>query len=83
MNDFIESFFDSDEKDFKLWSKNVKEMKIIPSEVLYKGSMLKINRQNNKTKARYFVLTKNKLYYLKSENNEKIRGVMDTQWVRV
>ena len=45
--------------------------------------MLKINRQNNKTKARFFVLTEKFLYYLESESNQKIRGIMDTQWVRV
>ena len=28
MNDFIESFFDNDEKDFKLWSKNTKDKEI-------------------------------------------------------
>lgn len=45
--------------------------------------MLKINRKNNKTKSRYFVLTKDKLYYLKNKSLEKVRGVMETKWVRV
>ena len=45
--------------------------------------MLKINRKKKKTKQRFFVLTKDHLYYLKSESNQKIRGVMPTKWVRV
>ena len=45
--------------------------------------MQKINKKNNKTKQRYFVLTKDKLYYLKNSSLDKVRGVMLTKWVRV
>ncbi len=83
MNQFIESFFDTNLLNFKLWSKNVTDYTIKEDEVLFKGSMLKINRKNNKTKERYFVLTKKNLFYLKSEKSKKIRGVMDTEWVRI
>ena len=83
MNDFIESFFDSNDVDFKLWSKEGANLKISDDNVIYKGQMLKINRKNNKTKPRFFVLTKDFLYYLKSDTNSKVRGFMSTKWVRV
>lgn len=83
MNQFIESFFDTNVSDFKLWSKNVQLANIDESKVIYKGEMLKINRKNKKTKSRFFVLTDENLYYLKSASNSKIRGIMNAQWVRV
>lgn len=82
-NQFIESFFDTNESDFKLWSKNVANEKLDHSKIIYQGEMLKINRKNNKTKTRYFILTEDKLYYLKKANQSKIRGIMDTSWVRI
>ena len=83
MNDFIESFFDSNDNDFKLWSKNISEDQIQEKDIIYRGEMFKINRKNNKTKLRYFVLTKDNLYYLKSPEGLKVRGVMSTEWVRI
>lgn len=83
MNQFIESFFDSNVADFKLWSKNVANATIDESKIIFKGEMLKINRKNKKTKNRFFILTNDSLYYLKSESNNKIRGIMNTKWVRV
>lgn len=83
MNQFIESFFDSNESEFKLWSKNVKDLHIDESKIVYQGEMMKINRKNQKKKNRFFVLTQDSLFYLKSATNKKIRGVMKTKWVRV
>lgn len=83
MNQFIESFFDTNVSDFKLWSKNVQNHVIDESQVIFKGEMMKVNRKKKKTKQRYFVLTPDYLYYLKSEGNSKIRGIMATKWVRV
>lgn len=82
MNQFVESFFDQNDTSFKLWSKKAKKLEINPSDILHKGKMSKINRKTNKTKDRYFILTKKNLYYLKSEKSNKIRGVMKTDWVR-
>lgn len=58
-------------------------MIIDDTKIIYQGEMMKINRKNKKTKNRYFVLTDENLYYLKSSTNRKIRGVMSTKWVRV
>jgi serine/threonine protein kinase len=82
-NNFIESFFDENMKNFNLWSKSNEKLKIDPSEIIYKGTLYKIDRKNNKTKPRYFILTENKFYYLKNEKSDKARGVMDTNWVRL
>ena len=45
MNSFIESFFDTNVSNFKLWSKNVTNKKIEDSEIIFKGEMLKVNRK--------------------------------------
>lgn len=42
-----------------------------------------MNRKNNKLKERYFILTNKNFYYLKSDKNNKIRGIMDVAWVRI
>ncbi len=81
-NQFIESFFDENDSSFKLWTKKVKNLEIDTNEIIYKGKMSKINRKTNKTKERFFILTKNNLYYLKNEKSNKIRGLMKIEWVR-
>ena len=83
MAQFIESFFDTNAPGFKLWSKKVNDVKLSEDEIIFKGPMLKMNRKNNKLKERYFILTLKNFYYLKSLKTPKIRGVMETNWVRV
>lgn len=82
-NNFIESFFDENDQNYKLWSKSDDLLDINEKDIIYQGTLLKMDRNSNKTKPRYFILTKNKLYYLKSENAKKARGVMKTEWVRI
>lgn len=82
MTQFIESFFDTYTTDFKLWGKGNDKETIRDEDIIYQGPMYKVDKQKNKLKERYFVLTKEKFYYLKSEKTRKIRGVMDTKWVR-
>ena len=82
-NNFIESFFDESDPNYKLWSKSNDLLDINENEIIYQGILLKMDRNSNKTKPRFFILTKNKLYYLKSENAKKARGVMNTEWVRI
>ena len=83
MAQFIESFFDSTAPGFKLWSKKVSDVKLSEDEIIFRGPMLKMNHKNNKLKERYFILTPKNFYYLKSLKTPKIRGVMETCWVRV
>jgi len=83
MTEFIESFFDMNTPNFKLWSKKVTDVNLNEDDIMYKGEMLKMNRKNNKLKERYFILTNKHFYYLKSLKIPKIRGVMETNWVRV
>ena len=83
MTQFIESFFDNNAPGFKLWSKKVCDIKLNEDEIIFKGPMLKMNRKNNKLKERYFILGPKNFFYLKSMKTPKIRGVMDTNWVRV
>ena len=83
MTQFIESFFDTYASNFKLWSKKADNAAIDEADLVYQAPMFKIDKQKNKLKERYFVLTKDKFFYLKSQKTKKIRGVMDTKWVRV
>ena len=83
MTQFIESFFDTYSANFKLWAKKSDELDIDDKEVIYQGPMFKIEKQKNKLKERYFILTKERFYYLKSQKTKKVRGVMDTKFVRV
>ena len=83
MTQFIESFFDTYTSNFKLWSKKTDSTAIDDQEVIFQAPMFKIDKQKNKLKERYFVLTRDKFFYLKSEKTKKIRGVMDTRFVRV
>lgn len=82
MTQFIESFFDTPVANFKLWSKKATDAVIPETDILHTGPMLKMSRKNNRLKERVFVLTAKQLYYLKSAKNSKIRGAMDTEWVR-
>lgn len=83
MTQFIESFFDEVSAGFKLWSKKVTDVKLGADEIIFKGNLLKMNKKNNKLKERFFIMTKDQFFYLKSEKNNKIRGIMDTKWVRI
>ena len=82
MTQFIESFFDTNTPNFKLWSKKVTDVSIPDSDIIHKGPMLKMSRKTNKLKERLFVLTSKRLFYLKSAKSPKVRGSMDTEWVR-
>lgn len=83
MTQFIDSFFDNNTPGFKLWTKKVSDIKIDDTNVIFKGSMLKMNSKLNKLKERFFVLTTTHLCYFKCHKSEKIRGAMETSWVRV
>lgn len=83
MSQFIESFFDTNPANFKLWTKRDVPPTINEADVIFKGPMLKMNRKNNKLKERFFVLTATHFYYLKSAKQDKVRGIMDVKWVRI
>ncbi len=82
MTQFIESFFDSNTPNFKLWSKKTADVRILQTDVIHSGPMLKMSRKTNKLKERLFVLTPNTFYYLKSVKVQRVRGAMETEWVR-
>lgn len=82
MAQFIESFFDTNPPNFKLWSKKDIPTSINESDIIFKGPLLKMNRKNSKLKERFFVLTQKQFFYLKNSKMEKVRGVMDVKWVR-
>lgn len=82
MAQFIESFFDTNPANFKLWSKKDIPNSINESEIIFKGPLLKMNRKNSKLKERFFVLTRSHFFYLKNNKLDKVRGVMNIKWVR-
>lgn len=73
MSEFIESFFDEQITGFKLWTKCGVDEQISPEDIIYQAEMYKPKKSKEKdSKARYFILTKDYLYYLKSKKTMKI-----------
>ena len=79
----IESFFDEHTENFSLWLKPNGSYTISQSDIIFQAPLYKISTRTNKWKERYFVLTKDNLFYLRSEQTPKILAVMPVQWVRV
>ena len=82
MTQFMESFFDKPTTNFKLWSKNVNQINLTEKDIVFKGQMLKLSTKTGKLKDRLFILTSSQLLYLKSAREPRLRGVMQTEWVR-
>lgn len=78
----IESFFDTNEENYRLWKKHIGMVAISESDIIFQSSLFKISKKSKDMKERYFVLTSENLYYLKSESEPRILGVMNTKWVR-
>lgn len=78
----LESFFDSDLPNFKLWSKGSENIDISQEKRLYAGRMHKSSKQNGKWKERFFVLTDKHLVYYKDSSEDIVRGIMPLDYVR-
>jgi len=83
MTQFIESFFDEQKSGFKLWKKMDKKIVIQKEDIIHEGKLFKMDRNSNDVKERYLVLTEKNLYYFKSSKKKKVKGIMDTRFVRV
>lgn len=79
----IESFFDQNINNFVLWKPPTGCYTIAQNDILFQGPLYKVSHKTGQWKERYFVLTENYLFYLKSEDKPKIISVMPVQWVRV
>ena len=80
-NTLINSFFDTNESSFKLWTpasskKAKKERPVLTSD------FLKRSKQSSVLTKRSFILTENHLFYRKISDGDKIRGAMKLEWVR-
>lgn len=82
MGEYIESFFDSDEPHYKLWSKPKSSFSITSESKLFAAYFYKFSKRENAWKERYFILTLNHLIYLKDSNSTKIKGLIKLSWVR-
>lgn len=78
----VESFFDEASTDFRFWEKPTSHTVLSPADILFQGPLLKLHKGSNAFKERFFVLTRDTLYYLKSENESTVVAQMKTQWVR-
>ena len=79
----IESFFDTETKNFSLWEKPSGDIVIEENEILFQAPMYRIMNDNMaESREFYFVLTKEYLFMLKSEEEPRILRVMNTKWVR-
>ena len=80
-----ESIFDDDVKDetFSLWEKPTEGTSALwNSEVIFQAPLLKYSVKEKKLVRRYFVLTKERLYYIVSENNPMVVASMNIEWVK-
>lgn len=83
MTEFIESIFDEQLPGFKLWTKCSHDEQINQEVIIYQDEMSKPKKHKEKeNKVRYFILTNEFLYYLKSKKTMKIRGKMPTKYMR-
>ena len=78
----IDSFFDNNEANFFLWKKPSGKVEISQSDIVFQSPLFKISKKTKEFKERYFVLTADHFFYLKSEVQPKILGIMNTSWVR-
>jgi hypothetical protein len=76
------SFFDEHVPGYALWQKPSGTIAISMGDIVFQSQLFKVSRVSKEFKERYFVLTHEKLFYLKSETEPKILGVMETRWVR-
>lgn len=80
---FNKGFFDSREQSkFKLWRHLAKE-KVDEEPLLLNSTFYKRSKKGTKLAEREFFLTKKFLYYKKSQDDSKIRGVMMLKNVRL
>ena len=89
-----ESFFDEPllpTETFSLWKPNDPDLKIDSMEPLFKGFLLKVDKNSNSLKPRLFVVTDEYLYYTRvtlpsnaqNEKSKTIRGIMKIKFVKV
>lgn len=64
MANILESFFDENIADYKLWTKDPTHIDPTKEKLLLAETLFKFSKKSNKWKARHFVLTpKNLIYY--------------------
>lgn len=79
---FIEGFFDEENADhYKLWQSKY-DPSILEEEIISIAPYGKRSKNAKELAERCFVLTRKFLYYKKSEDDDKIRGVMDLNFTR-
>lgn len=79
----IESFFDNEYKSNVMWLPPTGCYTIAQHDIMFQGPLFKVSNRTGQLKERYFVLTEDNLFYLKSEKKPKILSVMPLKWVRV
>lgn len=58
------------------------QVNLTEKDIVFKGQLLKLSTKTGKLKERLFILTATQLLYLKSARDPRLRGVMQTEWVR-
>jgi len=70
MANILESFFDENVADFKLWTKDPTHIDPSKEKLLLAETLFKFSKKSNKWKARHFVLTPKYLIYYKVDLND-------------
>jgi serine/threonine protein kinase len=79
----IDSFFDDESPNFRLWQTPNGMFRLDTSEILFQGPLVKLSKANGELRTRMFVLTEKYLFYLFSTEPPVFAAVMPTSWIRV
>jgi len=80
---FSQSFFDQpDSSSFRLWQ-HTAESELSESSVLLQSTLYKKSKKGNGVVGRAFYLTEDSLFYKKTTDDHKIRGLMELSIVRM
>jgi len=79
----VDSFFDTVNPNFELWTFPDKPLTLNQSDILFQAPLFKFSEVCQRLKLRYYILTQDYLFYLQSEDVPKIIAYMPTQYVRI
>jgi serine/threonine protein kinase len=79
----IESYFDDGNIAFSFWNRPNGSFTISNADIIFQAPLFKLSYKSKTWKERYFVLTSEYFFYLKSEGEPKIIALMKVPWTRV
>lgn len=79
----IDSFFDDESPNYRLWQTPNGMFRLDSSEIVFQGPLTKLSKTTGEPLSRFFILTEKYLFYLFSTDPPVFAAVMPTPWIRV